>query len=214
MPKRHSKLKMWAGFSVLPLLSIGWVAALNGQAGQSLGDKLSRIFDGGGQSQPCPAQAYNQDAPDLPASTEGMTAKVHDGHRLFRAKCGTCHTLDRQASKSESSPQDWTNMVNRMRDMPSSHMTDAQATIIANYIVWYVDYSNELVKTLMAFDRNGDGKLQKDELPDRWQEIFKRADTNHDGVLTPEEIRKYAEAQAGTAASSRPICDPEQRLKK
>jgi hypothetical protein len=51
-------------------------------------------------------------------------------------------------------------------------------------------------------------------VPDRWQEVFDRADANHDGELTPEEIRKYAETQAGPGAAASPICDPEQRLKK
>ncbi len=59
-----------------------------------------------------------------------------------------------------------------------------------------VDNTEETVKTLMAFDANGDGKLQKSELPERMQGIFERGDTNHDGVLTVEEIRTMARAQA------------------
>ncbi len=59
--------------------------------------------------------------------------------------------------------------------------------------------ADEMVKRLMAFDRNGDGKLTRDELPERMQGLFDRADLDKDGVLTPEEIRKSAEATAGRA---------------
>jgi Ca2+-binding EF-hand superfamily protein len=58
------------------------------------------------------------------------------------------------------------------------------------------DTVEETVKTLMAFDANGDGKLQKSELPERMQGIFERGDTNKDGVLTVDEIRVMARAQA------------------
>src|SRR5580693_1395589 len=54
----------------------------------------------------------------------------------------------------------------------------------------------ETVKTLMAFDANGDGKLSRSELPERFQGIFDRSDANKDGFLTPDEIRKVAAAQA------------------
>lgn len=64
------------------------------------------------------------------------------------------------------------------------------------------DVVEEMVKTLMAFDANGDGKLSKSELPDRFQGIFDRGDENHDGFLSPEEIRKVAAAQAPAAGSA------------
>ncbi len=59
-----------------------------------------------------------------------------------------------------------------------------------------VDVSDELVNTLMRFDRNGDGKLDRSEVPERMQGLFDRADTNKDGFLTPEEIRTRAKADA------------------
>ena len=52
----------------------------------------------------------------------------------------------------------------------------------------------ETVKTLMAFDANGDGKLSRSELPDRFQRLFDHSDVNQDGFLTPDEIRKMAAA--------------------
>ena len=57
--------------------------------------------------------------------------------------------------------------------------------------------SDEMVKTLLGFDKNGDGKLSKDELPERMQAMFDRADVNHDGFLTRDELVKVA-AQRST----------------
>jgi len=46
------------------------------------------------------------------------------------------------------------------------------------------------LKRMMAmFDKNGDGKLQKDELPPRLAERFDELDTNHDGALDETEIK-------------------------
>ncbi|MCX6631640.1 MAG: hypothetical protein NTW28_28860 [Candidatus Solibacter sp.] len=61
----------------------------------------------------------------------------------------------------------------------------------------------ETVKTLMAFDTNGDGKLQKAELPERMQAIFERGDANRDGLLTADEVRAMAQAQAQPATGGR-----------
>ena len=55
--------------------------------------------------------------------------------------------------------------------------------------------ADEMVKTLMAFDANGDGKLSRDELPQRYQGLFDRGDADKDGFLTPDEIRKMVAAQ-------------------
>lgn len=53
----------------------------------------------------------------------------------------------------------------------------------------------QMVKMLMAHDKNGDGKLQRSELPERMQGLFDRGDLNKDGVLTMDEIRKLAAAE-------------------
>jgi Ca2+-binding EF-hand superfamily protein len=67
-----------------------------------------------------------------------------------------------------------------------------------------VNIAEETVKTLMAFDVNGDGKLSRTELPERFQGIFDRADENKDGFLTPDEIRKAAAAQAAPPQQAGP----------
>jgi Ca2+-binding EF-hand superfamily protein len=54
--------------------------------------------------------------------------------------------------------------------------------------------AEELTDTLMAFDANHNGKLEKSEVPERMQGMFERGDANHDGVLTRDEISKLAEA--------------------
>jgi Ca2+-binding EF-hand superfamily protein len=55
----------------------------------------------------------------------------------------------------------------------------------------------EIVQRLMSLDKNKDGILTKDELPDRLQGLFARSDSNHDGKVTPDEIRASAASQSG-----------------
>ena len=56
--------------------------------------------------------------------------------------------------------------------------------------------SADMVKTLMDFDKDGDGKLTKAEVPERMQGLFERGDLNKDGSLTKEELTRMAQAQA------------------
>jgi len=60
---------------------------------------------------------------------------------------------------------------------------------------------DEMVATLMRFDKNTDGKLAKAEMPERMQGMFERADSNHDGLLTAEEIKAAAAAQPPPTAN-------------
>ena len=58
---------------------------------------------------------------------------------------------------------------------------------------------DEMVKLLLEFDQNADGKLTTDEVPERMQGLFERGDANQDGVLSRDELRKMAEAQSEAA---------------
>ena len=51
---------------------------------------------------------------------------------------------------------------------------------------------DDMVKTLMAFDKNGDGKLSKAELPERMQGMLARGDKDGDGFLTTAELQAMA----------------------
>ncbi len=55
--------------------------------------------------------------------------------------------------------------------------------------------ADDMTATYMAFDQNKDGKLTRDEVPQRMQGIFDRADANKDDVLTADEIRSVAAVQ-------------------
>jgi Ca2+-binding EF-hand superfamily protein len=66
------------------------------------------------------------------------------------------------------------------------------------------DGVDEAVDTLMSFDANGDGKLSRSELPERFQGIFDRADENKDGFVTRDELRKTIAAQAPPPEPNRP----------
>ena len=42
---------------------------------------------------------------------------------------------------------------------------------------------------MSRFDSNGDGKIQKDELPERMRPRFDELDTDGDGALSAEELQ-------------------------
>jgi EF hand len=57
----------------------------------------------------------------------------------------------------------------------------------------------EVVTRMMAFDKNDDKKLSKDELPERMQAMMDRSDTNKDGFLDNAELTAFA-SQRGPGA--------------
>jgi EF hand len=59
----------------------------------------------------------------------------------------------------------------------------------------------ETVNTLMQFDKNADGKLAKDELPERMQGIFEHGDADKDGFMSADEIKAAAAAPSGGAGA-------------
>jgi hypothetical protein len=65
-----------------------------------------------------------------------------------------------------------------------------------------------LVDHVMNFDKNKDGKITKDELPDRLHYLFEIGDANKDGVLTREEIKAVATKINLPGAPGTPKPDP------
>ena len=51
----------------------------------------------------------------------------------------------------------------------------------------------DFVSRLFQNDKNNDGKITKDELPESMQSIFERADTNRDGAIDRKEAEAFAE---------------------
>jgi hypothetical protein len=51
---------------------------------------------------------------------------------------------------------------------------------------------DDIVERIMAFDKNKDGKITKDELPERMHHLIEMGDTNKDGALDKDEIRALA----------------------
>lgn len=62
---------------------------------------------------------------------------------------------------------------------------------------------DDLADTLMTFDRNGDGRLVRAELPERFQGLLDRADADKDGALTKEELKQSANTAAAAEGGGR-----------
>ncbi len=54
---------------------------------------------------------------------------------------------------------------------------------------------DDMAERILSFDKNKDGKVSKDELPERLQYLIAKGDTNKDGVLDKDEIKKLAADQ-------------------
>ncbi len=55
---------------------------------------------------------------------------------------------------------------------------------------------DDVVARVLAFDKNNDGKITRDELPERMQFLIERGDTNKDGALDKAEIKMLATTRA------------------
>jgi hypothetical protein len=67
--------------------------------------------------------------------------------------------------------------------------------------------AEQIVERIMAFDKNGDGKITKEELPERMQHLIALGDTNKDGALDKEEVVQLAnllQSVAGLAGPAGP----------
>jgi hypothetical protein len=54
---------------------------------------------------------------------------------------------------------------------------------------------------IMSYDKNGDGKVTKSELPERMLRIFDRGDTNKDGAIDKAEAQKMGQRAGGGGGS-------------
>jgi hypothetical protein len=61
---------------------------------------------------------------------------------------------------------------------------------------------DDVVERIMAFDKNKDGKVTRDELPERMHYLIEQGDSNKDGALDRDEIRKLA-AKLGPIAPAK-----------
>lgn len=62
-----------------------------------------------------------------------------------------------------------------------------------------------IVTQMMAFDKDKDGKLKKDEVTDeRLARLFDRADANKDGTVTKEELEALAKEDTGRGGQGGP----------
>src|SRR4051794_40741049 len=52
--------------------------------------------------------------------------------------------------------------------------------------------ADDLVERVMAFDKNKDGKVTREELPERMHHLIEQGDTNKDGALDRDELRALA----------------------
>jgi EF hand len=66
--------------------------------------------------------------------------------------------------------------------------------------------TDAVVERILSFDKNKDGKITIDELPERMQYLIEKGDTNKDGVLDNEEIKALATqmAKEGTSLADAP----------
>jgi hypothetical protein len=55
---------------------------------------------------------------------------------------------------------------------------------------------DEVVERIITFDKNKDGKVTKEELPERMHHLIALGDTNKDGALDRDEIKKLVTARA------------------
>jgi hypothetical protein len=52
--------------------------------------------------------------------------------------------------------------------------------------------ADAIVERILSFDKNKDGKVTKDELPERMHDLITKGDANKDGALDRDEIKKLA----------------------
>jgi len=127
MTNRHAKMRIWL---ILPLVA-GFVVRTDAQR-----NGRAAVPDSPEQPDAPPSKPFDQNRREPPVGTADMPADVRAGYRLFRVKCGECHSLNRRLAKADSSDDDWSDIVYRMKDMPSSHLNEAQTKAVLKFIIW------------------------------------------------------------------------------
>jgi Ca2+-binding EF-hand superfamily protein len=61
-----------------------------------------------------------------------------------------------------------------------------------------------LAERIMQFDSNKDGKVTKEELPERMARMMERLDANSDGAITKEELENTVNQRGGREGGGRP----------
>ena len=62
---------------------------------------------------------------------------------------------------------------------------------------------DDLVTRVLAFDKSGEGRVTKDDLPERMQSLVDQGDLNHDSVLDRDELKNLATDRPTAAAGRR-----------
>lgn len=63
--------------------------------------------------------------------------------------------------------------------------------------------ASDFASRLMAFDKNDNGKIEKDELPARMQSVIANMDTNKDGVLDESELGDMKKQASSNSSAGR-----------
>ena len=120
---------------------------------------------------------------------------------MFHAKCwetSAYHTRRRSGRRIDSGGREGPAPAEPRDGAPK---TDSSADAKAKA-------ADALVSRMMAFDKNKDGKLTRDEVTDpRLERMFDRADADHDGVVTKEELTAWATKTAAEDSGNRDARD-------
>lgn len=65
-----------------------------------------------------------------------LPARLQQPYAIFRVRCGKCHTLDRPLNAPITDPAHWDRYVARMRRMPGSGISPADASEILKFLYY------------------------------------------------------------------------------
>jgi hypothetical protein len=69
----------------------------------------------------------------------------------------------------------------------------------------------DTINRLLSLDRDGDGRISRDELPERMALIFDRGDRDRDDALTPQEVHRLVD-EASLADPAKPVLVEAKRI--